>query len=91
MPPLIGLTMTATTNMSTMGIVPTTTTCASATANNGGHVDHAIWACDETCHHNHTCHAFFSFTVQYDQGLDCHLLILTITNTMMKHDVAGIA
>jgi hypothetical protein len=37
-----------------MSTVPTTTTCAHAATNNGGHVDHAIWAHDKARHHNHT-------------------------------------
>jgi hypothetical protein len=54
MPPPIGLTSTTATDLPTMGIVPTATTCAHATANDGGHVDHAIQARDEARHHNRT-------------------------------------
>jgi hypothetical protein len=36
------LTVTPSTNLSTQGIVPSATTYASATTNNGGHVDHTI-------------------------------------------------
>jgi hypothetical protein len=57
-PPLIGLTSTAATDLSTTGVVPTTTTCAYATTNDGGHVDHTIWTCDKTRHHNHTCDGY---------------------------------
>jgi hypothetical protein len=53
-PPPIGLTSTAATDLSTLGDVPTATTCAHATANNGGHVDHTVRTCDEARHHNHT-------------------------------------
>jgi Chromo (CHRromatin Organisation MOdifier) domain len=53
MPPLIGLTTTTTTTIPTMGIVPTATTYTSATANDGGHVDHTLQARDKACHHNH--------------------------------------
>jgi hypothetical protein len=53
-PPPIGLTSTATVNLSTTGTIPTATTCAHAAANDGGHVDHAIRARDEAHHHNHT-------------------------------------
>jgi Chromo (CHRromatin Organisation MOdifier) domain len=52
--PPIGLTATTPAAISTQGTVPTATTCASAATNNGHHVDHAIWACDEACHYNHT-------------------------------------
>jgi hypothetical protein len=54
MPPPIGLTSTATTNLSTTSAVPTATTCAHAATNNGGHVDHAIRTRDEAHHHNRT-------------------------------------
>jgi hypothetical protein len=53
-PSPIGLTATTTTTIPATGVVPTATTCTSATANNGGHVDHAIWACDEAYHHDRT-------------------------------------
>jgi hypothetical protein len=62
MPLPIGLTTTASTAVPTKGIVPSTTTCASAIANHGGHVNHAIRTRDEACHHNHT-HDSYTRTV----------------------------
>jgi hypothetical protein len=70
MPPPIGLTVTTTTDIPTMGIVPTATICASATANNGGHVDHALWAHDEAHHHNHTHDSYIrTATGSYRHGV----------------------
>jgi hypothetical protein len=68
MPPPIRLTATATTNIPAMGVVPTATIYASATTNNGGHVDHALWTCDEACHHNCTHDGY----IRTATGSYCH-------------------
>jgi hypothetical protein len=69
-PPLIGLTSTATTSLSTTSTIPTTTTCAHAAANNGGHVDHAIWARDEARHHNRARDSYIrTATGSYRRGV----------------------
>jgi hypothetical protein len=54
MPPPIGLTLTATTDLSTTSAIPTATTCTHATTNNGGHVDHTIRTHNEAHHHDRT-------------------------------------
>jgi hypothetical protein len=54
MPLLIGLTVATSTAIPTEGIVPSTTTCASAATNHGSHADHPIQARDEARHHNRT-------------------------------------
>jgi Chromo (CHRromatin Organisation MOdifier) domain len=70
MPPLIGLTLTATTDLPTAGTVPTATTCTHAATNDGGHVDHTIWARDEACHHNCTCDGYTrTATGSYRRGV----------------------
>jgi hypothetical protein len=53
-----------------MGIVPTATTCTHAVTNNGGHVDHAVWARDEARHHNHTHNGYIrTATGSYHRGV----------------------
>jgi hypothetical protein len=70
MPPLIGLTSTTTAGLSTTSAIPTTTTCAHAAANNGGHVDHAVRAHDEACHHNCTRDSYIrTATGSYRRGV----------------------
>jgi hypothetical protein len=70
MPPLIGLTSTTTPDLPTMGAVPTATTCAHATANDGGYVDHAIRARDEARYHNHTHNGYIrTATGSYRHGV----------------------
>jgi hypothetical protein len=70
MPLPIGLTMTTTTDVPATGIVPTATTCTSAAANNGGHVDHAVWTHDEARHHNRTCNGYIrTATGSYHHGV----------------------
>jgi hypothetical protein len=82
MSPLIGLTMTTSTNVSTKGIVPSTTTCTSAATNNGSHVDHTIWAHDKACYHNHTCDGYTqTATGSYHHGVS----ITFIDDTPIGH------
>jgi hypothetical protein len=69
-PPLIGLTSTATIDLSTTSAIPTATTCAHAAANDGGHVDHAIRTRDEACHHNRTRNGYIrTATGSYRRGV----------------------
>jgi hypothetical protein len=66
----IGLTTTAATDISTKGVVPSTTICASAATNHGSHADHAIWAHDEARHHNCTCDGYTrTVTGSYHRGV----------------------
>jgi hypothetical protein len=70
MPPPIGLTSTVTAGLSTMSTIPTTTTCAHAAANNGGHVDHAVRARDEAHYHNRTHDGYIrTATGSYRRGV----------------------
>jgi hypothetical protein len=53
-----------------MGIIPTTTTCAHAATNDGGHVNHAIQTRDEARHHNCTCDGYVrTATGSYRRGV----------------------
>jgi hypothetical protein len=53
-----------------MSTIPTATTCAHAATNDGGHVDHAIWACDEARHHNRTRDSYVrTVTGSYCRGV----------------------
>jgi Chromo (CHRromatin Organisation MOdifier) domain len=69
-PPLIGLTSTTATSLPTTHTIPTTTTCAHATANDGGHVDHTIRARDEARHHDRTHDGYIrTVTGSYHRGV----------------------
>jgi hypothetical protein len=69
-PPPIGLTLTATANLSTTSAIPTATTCTHAATNDGSHVDHAIQARDEARHHNRTHNGYTrTATGSYRRGV----------------------
>jgi hypothetical protein len=82
---LIGLTATATTNVPATSTLPTATTCASAAANDGGHVDHAIWTCDEAHHHNRTHNGYVrTATGSYYHGVGTTFIDDTPIGHIMK-------